>query len=60
MSVLPEDIWTGMKRMSQRDRAVGGNGHFLMPTMVFVLFVYLAQQVVEINPQISMYFSLPL
>lgn len=50
MSVLPGDSWRGRKRDESEERAVGGNGHFIMPTMECVLFVYLAQQVLEINP----------
>lgn len=50
VSISPEDSWAGIKRDELEERAVGGNGHVIMPSMECVLFVYLAQQVVEINP----------
>lgn len=50
MSISPEDSWAGIKRDELEEWAVGGNGHVIMPAMECVLFVYLAQQVVEINP----------
>lgn len=49
MSVPPGHSWRGIKRDESEERVVGGNGHFIMPAMECVLFVYLVQQVVEIN-----------
>lgn len=46
----PKDSWTGNKNDVSEERAVGGNGHFIMPVMECVLFVYAGQQVVEVNP----------
>lgn len=50
VSVPQKTVGQEIKRDESEEKAVGGNGHFIMPVMDCVLFVYAGQQFVGINP----------